>query len=264
MPVATEWSEAEDAFLALSCEFVRDEHSVRFESAQPAARLNAVRILDLVGLDEAGWARTLGTHATAFATRELPLRVQLAEPLSGDDLPGEWRAAGAIYDHVATDIADFAGASPRVLDLRPIRSDADVEHFAEMMMQGRIPPPVRDRARPGLQRIMRASADRPGANLLLAYDGDDLVGQVALMEASGQHARGYTITTLSVDEAVRSQGYMKALYCAIARTFEGQLYGQITRGTPTMGYRQRFPSTRILASTRKYERVDDPYGDAHS
>ena len=77
MPVETEWSEAEDAFLALSCEFVRDERSVRFESAQPAARLNAVRILDLVGLDEAGWARTLGEHAAAFAARELPLKVQL-------------------------------------------------------------------------------------------------------------------------------------------------------------------------------------------
>ena len=264
MPVETEWSEAEDAFLALSCEFVRDEHSVRFESAQPAARLNAVRILDLVGLDEAGWARTLGEHAAAFAARELPLKVQLAEPLSGDDLPGEWRAAGAIYDHVATDIADFIGASSRALDLRAVRSDTQVESFAEMMMQGRIPRPVRDQARPGLQRIMRAAVGRPGANLLLAYDGDALVGQVALMAASGRYARGYTITTLSVDEGARGQGYMKAIYCAIARSFEGQLYGQITRGTPTMAYRRRFPSTRILASTRKYERVNDPYGDAPS
>ena len=129
--------------------------------------------------------------------------MQLAEPLSGDDLPGEWRAAGAIYDHVATDIADFIGASSRALDLRAVRSDTQVESFAEMMMQGRIPRPVRDQARPGLQRIMRAAADRPGANLLLAYDGDALVGQVALMDASG-HALDRTEAVSWIVEAERS------------------------------------------------------------
>ena len=107
----TEWAEAENAFLALNCEFTRDDHTLRFESALATPRMNAVRILDLGGLDEEGWRRSLAAHAEVFAARQMPLKVQLAEPLSGADLPGEWCAAGAKYDHVATDIADFAGAS---------------------------------------------------------------------------------------------------------------------------------------------------------
>lgn len=258
----TEWAEAENAFLSLDCAFTRDEYTLRFESAQRTPRMNAVRILELDGLDEDDWRQRLDEHAEVFAARELPLKVQLPEPLSGDDLPGQWCAAGAIYDHVATDIADFADSSSQPVELREVRTDAQVEAFAEMMMEGRVPEPFRDRARPGLRRIMRAAADLPSANLLLAYDGDDLVGQLALMETAGRYASGYAITTLSVALAARGRGYMKAMYAQISGSFEGQLYGQITRGTPTMAYRQRFPSTRLLASTRKYQRVDDPYAEA--
>jgi hypothetical protein len=54
---------------------------------------------------------------------------------------------------------------------------------------------------------------------------------------------------------------MKALYAAIGKPFRGQLYGQIIEGKPTMFYRQRFPSTRHLATVRTYQRVEDPFGD---
>lgn len=259
-----EWAEAEDAFLSLACRLTHDEHTVRFESPQNASRFNGVRIVNVEALDEAGWHRVLERHAEAFAAREMPLSVQLAQPLSGDSLPGDWREVGAVYDHVATDIADFARASSKSLRLETVDTDEQIGAFVEMMMPGRIPETMREQARPGVLALTRKAVDDPSTAVMLAYDDARLVGQLALVRATGERANGYTVTTLSVALSARGEGYMKAMYAALPGSFEGQLYGQIILGTPTMAYRRRFPSTRLLATVGRYQRVDDVYGDRWS
>lgn len=254
-----EWAEAENAFLGLDCDLLRDEHSLRFESRQDTRRLNGVRIVDIEGVDEAGWNAELGRHAEVFASRGMPLCVRLAEPLTGDRLPGAWRAMGPRYHHVATSIADFADESKRTLRFEEAATDDQVDMFADMMIVDRIPDSMHEKARPSVRALMRRALEHPGLSMLLAYDGDDLVGQVALIEANGEHCRGYCVSTLSVAKQARGQGYMKALYATIALSWQGWLYGQIIDGKATMAYRGRFPSTRVLATVQGYERVDDPH-----
>jgi hypothetical protein len=261
MGIVPEWAAAEDAFLSVECEMVRDAQSVRFESKQNTRRLNGVRILDIEALDEAGWSAELARHARAFAGRGMPLSVKLAQPLTGDMLPGEWRVAGPTYHHVATDIADFAGESQRAVRLEELATDEQVNAFVDMMMVGRVPEHMHEKARPSIRALVRRVMGRENVTMQLAYDGSDLVGQVALVEAKGDHCHGYNVSTLSVALPARGKGYMKALYAAIAAAFEGQLYGQIIDGKPTLAYRRRFPSTRVLATINTYQRVDDPHGD---
>jgi GNAT superfamily N-acetyltransferase len=220
-----------------------------------------VRIVDIDALDEDGWRSVLARHAEVFAARQMPMCVQLAEPLTGDALPGKWRVSGARYHHVATDIADFSGESNLQVRFVELATESDIHAFSDMMMVDRIPEPMHERARPSIRALMGRTLESPHVTMLLVYDGDDLVGQLALFEAKGERCDGYCVTTLSVARPFRGRGYMKALYAAIARSFQGQLYGQIIDGVPTLNYRQRFPSTRVLATVGTHQRVDDAYGD---
>lgn len=255
-----EWAQAENALLATECTMTRDEYSLRYESKQDTRRLNGVRIVDIDALDQAGWGAVLARHSDAFAAREMPLSIQLAEPMTGEQLPGQWQPVGVCYDHVATDIADFSGESQRAVRLEPVTSDDQVHAFAEMMMVDRIPDFMHQRARPSIHALWRRLMPNPEVAMLLAYDGDDMVGQLALIQATGDQCNGYTVSTLSVARPFRGRGYMKAVYAAITSSFQGNLYGQIITGKPTMAYRQRFASTRVLATVHNYQRADDPHG----
>lgn len=261
MGTTQEWAEAENALLGVACTFTSAPNSLRFESGQDTRRFNGVRILDLGAQSAERWSEELGTHAEAFAAREMPLSVQLAQPLEGKDLPGDWRATGPTYHHLATDLADFVGESEREIQMREVDGESDICAFAEMMMVDRIPEAVREQARPSIEGLMRRVSALPQSSMMLVYDGDDMIGQVALVRAEGADCEGYNVSTLSVDQRFRGRGYMKALYAAIGKTFRGQLYGQIIEGKPTMFYRRRFPSTRHLATVQTYQRARDPFGE---
>jgi hypothetical protein len=173
----------------------------------------------------------------------------------------DWSPSGPIYHHLATDLSDFIGEGAREIELKELSEESEILVFAEMMMVDRIPESMHEKARPSIVGMMQRAAALPQTTMMLAYHGNDCVGQVALVEAKGDHCHGYNVSTLSVDETFRGQGYMKSLYNAIGKSFQGWLYGQIIEGKPTMAYRQRFPSTRHLATVRTYQRNDDPFGD---
>jgi hypothetical protein len=52
---------------------------------------------------------------------------------------------------------------------------------------------------------------------------------------------------------------MKGIYAGLPALVSGRVYGQIIEGVAKQAFRQRFPSTALLATTRTWQERSDPY-----
>lgn len=251
-----DWAVAEDAFLEATCTIEPLPYGARYSApSQPTIRLNALRVTDPAALGVAGWTAALEAHRAFFHARGLALTLQLPEPHEGAAFPGSWKRVGPRFVHVVTNLADLGGISPVAVELRPLTTEVDRDAYASMLIRTRVPRAMWDVARPVILASVQRVMDADAVHAFLVHQGQQLVGQVALTEVRD----GFTASILTVVEEHRGQGLMKAIYAAVAQTFDGPLYGQIIEGVATLAFRERLPSTRRLAHTRTWQALDDPY-----
>jgi hypothetical protein len=248
------WTEAEDAFLAMLCTFQSLPFGTRYSSVASSKRFNAVRIADAEALARTDWDKLVAEQAPHFAALNRPLTIQLPEPLVPRQANVSWVVVGNPYVHVRTPLRSFDAPPPTGATLRRCLTHADVELFVAISMTARVPPHLRDMAVRNTLAVLLEHRDGGQAVPYLFEMNGEPIGTVGCLPFS----YGNSVFGLTVAERHRGQGHMKAIYSALAREIQGDIFGQIEEGLPTLAYRRQIAGTEVLARTFTYQRVDDP------